>query len=252
MCTVVFLRRPDHRWPLLLAANRDEMADRPWQTPGRHWPDRPEVTAGRDELAGGSWLGVNDTGVVAGILNRKDSLGPDPKLRSRGELVLEALDHADALAAAEALAELDPRSYRSFNLFVADNRDAWWVRSLGPAGPPRVELRPIPEGLSMMTAWDLDSPASARTRLYRPRFAAAAAPDPESGSWAAWEALLAGRDYEDGTGPGEAMTVITSRGFGTLSSSLIALAEPGADPPGTLWRFAAGRPGEAAFETVPL
>ena len=252
MCTVVFLRRPDHRWPLLLAANRDEMADRPWQMPGRHWPDRPEVTAGRDQLAGGSWLGLNDTGVVAGILNRKDSLGPDPALRSRGELVLEALDHPDAVVAAEALAELDPRSYRSFNLFVADNRDAWWVRSLGPDGPPRVELRPIPEGLSMMTAWDLDAPGSARTRLYRPRFAAAPTPDPDAGGWAAWEALLASRDYEDGTGPGEAMNVVTGRGFGTLSSSLIALAEPGAPKPAKLWRFAAGRPGEAAYETVPL
>jgi uncharacterized protein with NRDE domain len=252
MCTVVFLRRPDHRWPLLLAANRDEMADRPWRNPGRHWPDRPEVTAGQDELAGGSWLGINDTGVVAGILNRKDSLGPDPALRSRGELVLEALDHPDAVAAAEALNELDPRSYRSFNLFVVDNRDGWWIRSLGPNGPRRVELRPIPEGLSMLTAWDLDAPQSARTRLFRPLFAAAPPPEPDAGRWEDWEALLASRDFEPGSGPGEAMTVVTTRGFGTLSSSLIALAQPGAPKPSRIWRFAAGRPGEAVFETVPL
>ena len=140
MCTVVFLRRPDHRWPLLLAANRDEMADRPWQKPGRYWPDRPEVTAGRDQLAGGSWLGVNDTGVAAGILNRKDSLGPDPALRSRGELVLEALDHADAIQAAEALAELDPHSYRSFNLFVADNREKLVLKPASSYGGHHVWL----------------------------------------------------------------------------------------------------------------
>src|SRR3546814_3923115 len=69
--------------------------------------------------------------VVAAILNRRGSLGPAPGKRSRGELVLEALDHADALTAAEALAELDPRAYRSFNLVVADNRDAYWLCNRG-------------------------------------------------------------------------------------------------------------------------
>ena len=78
MCSVVIDYRPDADWPVILAANRDEMLDRPWDPPGRHWPDRPNVVAGRDRLAGGSWLGLNDEGVVAGILNRVDSLGPNP------------------------------------------------------------------------------------------------------------------------------------------------------------------------------
>ncbi len=93
MCTVVILRRPGHDWPLILAANRDEMTDRPWRPPGRYWSERAEVTAGQDEFAGGTWLGLNDWGVIAGVLNRPGSLGPDPGLRSRGELPLEALDH---------------------------------------------------------------------------------------------------------------------------------------------------------------
>ena len=42
MCTLVILRRPGHAWPLILGANRDEMKDRPWSPPGRHWPDRPD------------------------------------------------------------------------------------------------------------------------------------------------------------------------------------------------------------------
>ncbi len=88
MCTLVILRRPGHPWPLILAANRDEMTDRPWQPPGSHWPDRPEIVAGMDETAGGSWLGLNDHGVVAGVLNRVDSLGPEAGKRSRGELVV--------------------------------------------------------------------------------------------------------------------------------------------------------------------
>ena len=96
MCSVIILRRPDAAWPLVLGANRDEMADRPWLPPARHWPDRPNVVAGLDELAGGTWLGLNDEGLVAAILNRPGTLGPEQGKRSRGELVLEALDHADA------------------------------------------------------------------------------------------------------------------------------------------------------------
>ena len=41
MCTLIMLRRPGNDWPLLLAANRDEMGNRPWEAPARHWPDRP-------------------------------------------------------------------------------------------------------------------------------------------------------------------------------------------------------------------
>ena len=71
MCSVIILYRPDHDWPILIASNRDEMHERPWEPPARHWPDRPEVVAGRDVLAGGSWLGINDFGVVAGIRQRR-------------------------------------------------------------------------------------------------------------------------------------------------------------------------------------
>ena len=113
MCTVVILRRPGHDWPLILATNRDEMTDLPWRSPGRHWPDRAEVTAGRDELAGGTWLGLNDWGVIAGVLNRPGSLGPDRWLRSRGELPLAALDHAEAGAAAAARPSTWPLSPRA-------------------------------------------------------------------------------------------------------------------------------------------
>ena len=59
MCTVVLLIRPGHAWPLVLAANRDEMLDRPWEPPAAYWPEQPDVMAGRDRLGGGTWMGVN-------------------------------------------------------------------------------------------------------------------------------------------------------------------------------------------------
>ena len=73
MCTFIVSWQPGERWPLLLGANRDELITRAWRKPGRHWSDRPEVIAGQDIKAGGSWLGINDHGVIAGILNRTNS-----------------------------------------------------------------------------------------------------------------------------------------------------------------------------------
>src|ERR1700728_1058816 len=140
MCTFVILRRPGSDWPALIAANRDEMVGRPWLAPGRHRPDPPEVVAGKDSLAGGSWLGINNDGVVAGILNRFGTLGPAPGQRSRGELVLEALDHADAAEAAKALAAIDPKAYRTFNLMIADERDAFWLRHADETGKKPVSV----------------------------------------------------------------------------------------------------------------
>ena len=247
MCTLVMLRRPAESWPLLIGANRDEMEGRAWAPPGRHWPDRPEVVGGCDRLAGGSWLGVNDHGVVAAILNRVGTLGPLAGKRSRGELVLEALDHADAAAAAEALAELDGRSYRPFNLVVADNRDAFWLRATGGAG---IDVRPIADGLHMLTALDLDDPASPRVKAGLPRFAAAAPPDPNRGDWQGWQGLLAdtGRDGEGEENP--ALCFTHANGFGTVSSALIALPAPENPATRPIWLFAAGRPDRTEYRPV--
>ncbi len=245
MCTIVVLRRPGHPWPLVLAANRDEMRDRPWLPPARHWPDRADVVAGRDEHAGGTWLGVNDAGVVAIVSNRRGSLGPARGKRSRGELPLFALAHGDAAAAARAMAEADGATYRSFNLVVADRRAAFWLRSPGDGGA--IERLEVPPGLSMLTAGELDDAQSPRIREHLPRFRAAPPPDPERGDWRAWEELMASRDAGAAADPFTAMTVVTETGFGTVSSSLIALPEDGRGP---VWRFAAGPPDQAPYVMV--
>lgn len=253
MCTVVILRRPGHAWPLLLAANRDEMIARQWSAPARHWPDRDHVVAGRDLEAGGTWLALGDDGVVAAILNRRNSLGPAAGKRSRGELPLEAVDHAEARVAAGALAQLEPTSYRSFNLVIADARDAYWVKSDGAS----VERQPIPEGLSMITASDLnDTETSERLRYHLPRFRAAPIPDPDAhsgqGDWFGWEALLASTEREAGADHGGAMNIETDFGFATVSSSLIALPNPERLGVRPVWRFCAGRPDPVRFQPVAL
>ena len=261
MCTLVILRRPDHDWPLIIAANRDEMVDRPWQPPARHWPDRPDVLAGLDELAGGTWLGLNDHGVVAAILNRRGSLGPEDDKRSRGELVLEALDHAEAEAAATALMHLDPRAYRTFNLVVADADNCYWLRNRGADGPGRIEIDAPLAGLSMLTAGDLDDRTSPRIRTHLPRFHEAEAPRPNpdddrGGDWVAWQELMASRDHDPEDGLFGAMSLAGDQGFATVSSSLIALparaAAFGPEARSPVWLFAPGRPDIAEYQIINL
>ncbi len=250
MCTVILLRRPGHDWPLLVAANRDEMRDRPWRPPARHWPDRPDVLAGLDELAGGSWFGINDHGVIAAILNRRNTLGPQAGLRSRGELVLDALDHADATAAAEAAADLDARAYRGFNLILADQDAAFWVRSMGPDGPDRPRVVEVAAGLSMITAGDLGDLGDARIARNLPRWRLATPPDPDRGDWTQWSSLLESRD--SGADGRSAMCFRLESGFGTVSSALVALPDARrGDNRRASFRFADGHPDMISWRDIP-
>lgn len=218
MCSVLILIRPDHSWPVLIAANRDEMVDRPWLPPARHWPDRPEITAGMDQLAGGSWMGINDYGLVAAILNGPHALGPADGLRSRGEIVLEALDHADADAAAAALAELDPASFRPFHLLLIDNMNAFVISC-----DTSIKISKLPAGLHMITAHGLNSPASPRYGRYFPLFKKATTPQPEIENWRDWHHLMISQESDADAAPMGAMFIRRPDGFGTTSTAFLAL-----------------------------
>lgn len=240
MCTVVVLVRPGHAWPLLLAANRDERLERAWDKPGPHWPDRPGVVGGRDRLGDGTWMAMRG-GVIAAVLNRPGSLGPEAGKRSRGELPLLALEQDTAAAAAEAMAGLDATRYRTFNMVLADAEGAWFVRAVGQ---PQPEVRGLDAGLHIVTAHDPDDPASARAARHLPHFQAAPVPDPGRDSWRAWETLLGDR-----SGPrGAAINVPGEGGFGTVCASLAAVSAQGE----RRWLFAAGPPDLAPFRPVTL
>jgi hypothetical protein len=247
MCTLVILRRPEHAWPVVIGANRDEMIDRPAMPPGRHWADRAEVVGGLDLEAGGSWLGVNDWGVAAAILNRHGSLGPAAGLRSRGELVLEALDHADAVAAAAALSHLDPAAYRTFNLIVADNRDGFWLRHNGEG---RIAAHPLADGLSLSAAGDVNETETPRLALAGPRFRAAPAPDPDRGEWTHWQDLLGDDTAPPGLPAEAALRFHTARGFATVSSALVALPAAPSPERRAIFRFARWLPEPSPWRKV--
>jgi hypothetical protein len=167
-----------------------------------------------------------------------------PGKRSRGELVLDALDHAEARAAAQALQALDPMAWRPFNLIVADAQDAFWLRH---AGDGQIRVQPIEAGLHMIEAGELDDPTSARIRRFLPQFRFAPPPDPAAGDWSSWEGLLASRTSRNND-PRDAMCVVTDGEYGTVSSTLVALPPHVIEPP--IYLHAEGRPGHAAFVAV--
>lgn len=89
MCLAALALDASRRFPLVLAANRDEFFDRPaarlaWWHPS---PDGPEILGGRDLSAGGTWLGLTLQGRLALVTNVRDPSRIDPDAPSRGQLV---------------------------------------------------------------------------------------------------------------------------------------------------------------------
>jgi uncharacterized protein with NRDE domain len=112
-------------YPLIIAANRDEHYDRP-SAPPALLKTRPKIIAGRDLRAGGTWLGMNETGLIAGVLNRR----PDGQqvissgVRSRGLLCLDVLNRESA-AASNAFLQGHESLYNPFTLLFADRHEAY-------------------------------------------------------------------------------------------------------------------------------
>ena len=105
MCLLIVLSRVVPDWPLVLAANRDERFDRPAVPVGLLRTDAPRTLGGRDLLAGGTWLAVNEDGVAAGLTNAPIPGGRDGSKRTRGEIPLQlsaSTTAAEAAAAFEA------------------------------------------------------------------------------------------------------------------------------------------------------
>lgn len=126
MCTLALYFKVFPDFPLVVAANRDEQYARP-SVPPAVLQDAPTILAGRDIRAGGTWLGINEHGLVAAVLNRHDAAerqaqdGP----RSRGLLCLDALQCRSVTEAMDLLAPASGLVYRPFTLVCADRQKAW-------------------------------------------------------------------------------------------------------------------------------
>ena len=91
MC-ILFLALGQHEdFPLIVATNRDEFHQRP-SSPMHYWPDHPGILAGRDDQAGGTWLGVSKAGRFCAVTNLRTGTPLNPTARTRGELIPGFLD----------------------------------------------------------------------------------------------------------------------------------------------------------------
>ena len=138
MCLAAFALDPDPRWQLVVAANRDEFRDRPTD-PLARWSDGSGIMAGRDRTAGGTWLGLTETGRLALLTNYRAPDDMVPGRPSRGQLVTGLLAGTDPRDI--ALADFNP-----LNLLLVSPAGAQFL-SNHPA-PLRMELPPGVHGIS--------------------------------------------------------------------------------------------------------
>jgi hypothetical protein len=232
MCLIaVFFRAVDDA-PLVVGANREEHFDRPG-TPPQLLDGTIRVVAGVDPRAGGTWLGVNELGVVVAVTNRRMAQAP-PIPRSRGLLVRDLLANPSAsLAVEQATVELLGGHYAGCNLLVAD-RD----RAVVLHNAEYLRVWPLPPGLHVLTAADVNDVGDPRL------------------SHAAW--LLGQRQYysskdciaalkmtcaqrDDGAGS----ICLRGEGRGTVSSSILAMRQSLAK---SVYLHAQGSPDTTAYE----
>lgn len=132
MCLILVAWRVHADYPLVVAANRDEFFARP-TAPAAFWKEAPQVLAGRDLEAGGTWMGVTRDGRFAALTNFRDPAQNRSGAPSRGNLV------ADFLAGDEApqdyLERIAPhgRQCNGYNLLVSDGAELWWSSNMGGA-----------------------------------------------------------------------------------------------------------------------
>src|SRR3954454_10895960 len=118
MCTLALYLRQFENYPLVIAANRDEHFSRPAAAP-EIWRDEAAILAGKDLVAGGTWLGVNSAGLAAAVVNRRVLVESNTPPRSRGLLCLDMLQSPTMADASTALPYEDAGRYQPFLLLVA-------------------------------------------------------------------------------------------------------------------------------------
>lgn len=245
MCTLAIYFKVFANYPVVVAANRDEFLDRP-ASPPVVLAHNPEVVAGKDLKAGGTWLGLNEHGLIAGLLNRHSELSAGASLRSRGLLCLEALGYATAEEAARYVGSQNGAPYNFFNLLIASREQAFVAYNR----KGEIELAPLAPGLHLLTNLDVDDFECPKISLAYDRFAALAR---DSGATAnparmrqALARLLADHTTQLDSRSGRLNSLcLHLDGYGTRSASLIFL---GAKPGQVEHFFAEGPPCRTEFK----
>lgn len=218
MCLLALFYRVVEDAPLVVGANREELYARGGEAPQRTTATGPSrschALAGIDPVAGGTWLGVNEHGVLIAVTNRRKTRPPE-RPRSRGLLARELLAFASAGGATERAArELARNAYDGCNILCADGRGATVLQ----AGD-WLRVRPLPPGLHVLTNGDVNDPLDRRLgyvmgRLGKGHYQAAA------------ECLSALREVCGDPGSEGPPVCLRAADRGTVSSTLLALRPP--------------------------
>ncbi|SDR42231.1 NRDE family protein [Natronobacterium texcoconense] len=252
MCTLTLAWQVFDDAPVAVAANRDERLERDSLSPGIY-SEEPTVVAPQDAEAGGTWIGYNEFGVFAGITNRwiDHDLAGD---RSRGLLVADVLEARSAGEAAAIVEDATAAAeYDGFHLVIADAEDAYCYQWDGD-----LEVTAFDPGVHVVVNVAVDDDAdvpSARADAARAQAENArgvreelSVEKDESGEptetveeWLERAGNVLG-DHEYGV-------CIHGDGFGTRSSSLIAIG-PEQSPPAVRYSYASGPPCRTEYDRI--
>lgn len=115
MC-ILFIAVEQHPdYPLIIAANRDEYFARPTDS-SKYWTEHPSILAGKDLVAGGTWMGVTQNGFISSLTNIRNPLKLKEDVRSRGELVLNYLVNEPSSKEYLNVLEHSKDEYNGYNL----------------------------------------------------------------------------------------------------------------------------------------
>ena len=128
MCLIAFAWKAHPDQALVVGANRDEWHDRP-AAPAAWWDDHPQILAGRDLKAGGTWMGVTRGGRFAAVTNFRDPADKKSTARSRGELVTAFLLSDETPEAFLSATKRQAHEYNGFNLVVGDGNSLAYLGS---------------------------------------------------------------------------------------------------------------------------
>jgi uncharacterized protein with NRDE domain len=159
MCLLVLAWRAHPRYRLIVAANRDEYHARP-TAPMALWQDAPDLLAGRDLSAGGTWLGVDRRRRFGIITNFRDVQARRPDAPSRGGLIPDWLRQDQGPTA--FLGQLEPAAqrYAGFNLLLSDADSLGYASNRAPAF-----ARALAPGIYGLSNLLLDTPWPKLTRV---------------------------------------------------------------------------------------
>lgn len=155
MCTIIVRHQMDHWCSTIVASNRDEFYDRPATGPVVLRPD-PLIVGGRDVQEGGTWFGLTGDGLFVGLTNQRSFATRDDSLRSRGVLVLDALEAGSFDGVTDHLRALDPATYNEFNLIFGDGDRV--SAAYGRRAAREVELEALGPGVHVLCNDRIGSP----------------------------------------------------------------------------------------------